>query len=398
MNETIVIMRLLWILCLAVLVSFCTQQKTDIPEEFKSLENLVVIPGDSQPLRIMEPKRSTSFGDNEDVIFGRISSTAIAIDDEGNTYIGDSIKNTIHIFTADGIYNGSIGREGDGPGEFRGIAAVKVYGHQIYVMDSRSYRITVFDISSKEIVESFNIPFTAELVSGTVAIPGNFHLTPDRNHILIVFDIAYMASESEDTGDPVLFGKLFNINTLTFEDGRVYEVPPRESVIHRDGSGRMVIFTPEYKRNSHILFSDNLILSAWNEHLLFKFHDYNGNYKKALYYPVSKMSIDKNEILRSYDGRGELSERLIRNDNMPDFYPAFKHAITDDENRLWVALYTEKLDYVNWKALTPTGELFSSFIWPTIRSIVKIKDGFIYTLETDDETGIQEVVKYSFTR
>lgn len=56
-------------------------------------------------------------GDDEDVIFGVLSD--VAIDAAGNLYALDSQLSSISVFDPDGILLRTIGREGEGPGEFR---------------------------------------------------------------------------------------------------------------------------------------------------------------------------------------------------------------------------------------------------------------------------------------
>ncbi|MGD8413740.1 MAG: 6-bladed beta-propeller [Candidatus Latescibacterota bacterium] len=55
--------------------------------------------------------------DDEDQFFGVISD--IHIDPEGNVYLLDAQLSEVKIFTADGEFVRTIGREGEGPGEFR---------------------------------------------------------------------------------------------------------------------------------------------------------------------------------------------------------------------------------------------------------------------------------------
>ena len=55
--------------------------------------------------------------DDEDEFFGVISQ--ILTDDAGNVYLLDSQLNQIKVFSPDGEYLRSLGREGEGPGEFR---------------------------------------------------------------------------------------------------------------------------------------------------------------------------------------------------------------------------------------------------------------------------------------
>jgi hypothetical protein len=56
-------------------------------------------------------------GDDEDVIFGVVRG--IALGDNGDVYVLDVQLNQIHVFDKDGVFIHDIGREGEGPGEFR---------------------------------------------------------------------------------------------------------------------------------------------------------------------------------------------------------------------------------------------------------------------------------------
>lgn len=62
------------------------------------------------------------FSDNEDEFFGVIAD--IEIDDAGNVYLLDSQLAEVKIYDKDGNFINAIGREGEGPGEFRGPSAM----------------------------------------------------------------------------------------------------------------------------------------------------------------------------------------------------------------------------------------------------------------------------------
>jgi hypothetical protein len=58
----------------------------------------------------------TAYGDSDDYLFGIL--TSIATDERGNVYMLDMQLNEVLIFSPEGEYLRSIGREGEGPGEF----------------------------------------------------------------------------------------------------------------------------------------------------------------------------------------------------------------------------------------------------------------------------------------
>jgi hypothetical protein len=72
-----------------------------------------------EELTILSPKElwRVSGDEDDEFLFGVLSE--IACDDEGNIYLLDSQLNEVMVFSPGGEYLRSIGREGEGPGEFR---------------------------------------------------------------------------------------------------------------------------------------------------------------------------------------------------------------------------------------------------------------------------------------
>jgi DNA-binding beta-propeller fold protein YncE len=72
--------------------------------------------------------------------------TGVAVDQEGNLYVCDTLNNRIEIFDADGKFVSAFGKAGDGPGYFarpKGIA-IDSDGH-IWVADGQQDRVQVFN-------------------------------------------------------------------------------------------------------------------------------------------------------------------------------------------------------------------------------------------------------------
>jgi len=74
----------------------------------------------------------------------------MGVDDAGSIYILDSGNQRIQVFGPDGRYVRTIGRKGQGPGEFSGPNSIDVddEGH-LYVLDNRQKRIQVFTTSGE---------------------------------------------------------------------------------------------------------------------------------------------------------------------------------------------------------------------------------------------------------
>lgn len=101
-------------------------------------------------------------------------------------------------------------------------------------------------------------------------------------------------------------------------------------------------------------------------------------------------------MVGEYDDRDEPWRSMVRNDQMPATWPAFTMALPDDENNVWAGLYTDDPESYTWMAFTEEGELYASFIWSRNRTIQSVRNGEIYTIETDPDTELRQVAKYRF--
>lgn len=80
--------------------------------------------------------------DNEDEFFGVISD--IDIDANGDVYLLDSQLNEVKVYSKDGEFLRSMGREGEGPGEFRGpVAMYFAPGDKVAVVQSMPGKIVL---------------------------------------------------------------------------------------------------------------------------------------------------------------------------------------------------------------------------------------------------------------
>ncbi|MBZ5648361.1 MAG: 6-bladed beta-propeller [Acidobacteriia bacterium] len=70
----------------------------------------------------------------------------VAVDQEGNLYVADTMNNRVEIFDADGNFISTFGKNGDGPGYFARPKGVAVDGDgHIWVADGMQDRVQVFD-------------------------------------------------------------------------------------------------------------------------------------------------------------------------------------------------------------------------------------------------------------
>lgn len=85
---------------------------------------------------------------------------------------------------------------------------------------------------------------------------------------------------------------------------------------------------------------------------------------------------------------------LVSQNEIPDTWPAMDRMLIDDDGRLWVATIVEDLSVFEWWVLDESGEFITTFEWSRDELIEVVKNGKMYTRQTDEETGLQQVVRY----
>jgi len=93
----------------------------------------------------------------EEEIFGRYQTIALAT--EGTLYVGDKDAREIRIFNEEGKYVKTIGREGQGPGEFMNLYSLALSPEEdsLYVYDGAADRITVYSTDRFKLERDFTV-------------------------------------------------------------------------------------------------------------------------------------------------------------------------------------------------------------------------------------------------
>ncbi|MEX0660927.1 MAG: 6-bladed beta-propeller [Balneolaceae bacterium] len=395
-------------------VSCTFQDEESIPENLKDLQNLIVIQKNSSP------ESSITF--NRDVVIDDKNATAswytdtsggfafassdffagLEVDDTGKIFVGDNYEKVIHVFDSTGKYLQRLGGEGRGPGEFEGIFDIKIHSDRLFAFDYFQFRSTFFSLDSHDVIEVRNV-YT--------------NRTPDREE-LRGWPSQPVSLISDDLLIVGYMNEMRNANYGTENYNLDQERTVRYYVVDREGKIRsemidelkdMENITADVDGNhlfnlSPVPFLQQPIISisdegyiytANSEDPLIKIHESNGDYIKAFYIPMEKKTMDRDEIIDLFAEDDEENTNLLLHAEFPEKWPALSDIVTDDENRLWVSTIPEAEDSIHkWWVLQDTGELIATFKWPNNRSIEKIKNGYIYTRQTDEETGQQTVVLY----
>jgi hypothetical protein len=146
---------------------------------------------------------------------------------------------------------------------------------------------------------------------------------------------------------------------------------------------------------THIgLTNNNELVSGYSDQFLFHVMSIEGDTLRSIYHSVTPPRFDRAAMLAEYEN--DANRKDIASMDIPDTRPVYESFYVDDDNRFWVELLTDNRDVNKWWVLDESGEKLAEFDQPSSSSIEEVKDGYVYFLETEEETGFREVVKYGF--
>jgi hypothetical protein len=385
-----------------------SEEWADVPEEILSIENLTLVSSDPEPAGSIILEREVSFGDTDDVILSSLIIQADA-DDSGRVYIADGQLNTVHVFHPDGSYFYSIGQEGDGPGEFRRIQAMEISEHYLHILDIGHSRISTYDLNTFEHTGDFDVSLNETGADQPLWMnrtqderlfyrPIRFFVNPDGNYLVLFGDQTVGAMDN-------LEGRTWEVSMFSPPEGRylehdvVYFQADMNAFTFDDGTR---ISRVPFKPEAHIDSNGEWMVYGWGDDLLIKLFDTRGNFHRAFYYSRQNVEVKLDEVTSYYEmdlaGNEGLRDHIIRrlrNSELPQQWPAFHHLKIDDENRIWIARIKDDHRIYEWWVLKDTGQLISRFEMPRNEPIEVIKNGYMYTRETD-EMDIVSIVRYRF--
>jgi len=326
----------------------------------------------------------------------------IVVDSLGRVFIGSQPEKSIHVYNFDGRYLRRIGNEGTGPGEFRSIVGMKIIKNKVLVFDRIQLRLNIFHADSLKLIHTINTYRNPVNLDEYVHLSGwfvsKYYLRHDGTFLIGLREHpidARMNSPSYNLGKKRVLKYYFMDHQGQIMSNQLFELRDREDLV----AGRDLYnhFSLPFLGQSIVTISeDGYIFTNWTERFMIDVYNQKGDYLHSIFYPIKKEAIILDEIIELIDEQDERSRALVQQAELPEYWPGIRTMVADDENRLWVSVYSEGVDNTDWYLLSYTGELLARFSWPGNRQIEVVKNDKVYVRETDPETGLQQVVRYGF--
>ena len=311
------------------------------------------------------------------------------VDQKENIYIADYQDQSIKVFDPNGKYIQTIGRKGEGPGEFSIIGYLTFLpDERLMVMDLEARRISLFDSDSKYI-ESHH---WAER-------PGGLIYATESTCLLTVYTFE---------GDNPLEDMKLYVKEFDFQGNEIIsfgEFKTEEYKIHSEKRGEatisMVIYLPY---SPHSIFAADPVRQdlyhCVNDVYEIEIFDKEGKVIRRFDRPYKLLpftSKDSEEFYSHYESRPmEDLKKKVRKMSMPAVKTISSRMLVDDSGNLWVETHEQKEEedrtFTAYDIFNADG-YYEAKVWIDKRPSLLMK-GKMYRIETDEESGYWFLKRY----
>ncbi len=299
--------------------------------------------------RVEEEYRLGSIDEDGPEIFARIRG--LEVDALGRTWVFEEQAQEIRVFDEKGDFVRTIGREGEGPGEFLEVTGVAwAPDATLWVLDPGNLRISVFDTAGSLVgTHPFDLSYRYFPWPGTIDGEGSLYKLqrtaplPNMETVLVRYDAS-----------------------LAPTDTLLVPVHPRgpQRWVHSSGGGTTTLRIPFAGDAIWRVTQDGgMWVAITDEYRLIRLGP-NGDTLRTVSKPFHRLPVTRHEV-DSLLSRMERYRSSIDRSQVPSFKPPIQNFLLDDEENVWVFPLSEG-EYAGRSAeiFSPVGSFLGTVFLP----------------------------------
>jgi hypothetical protein len=365
MKDKIMVIQFVSFFFLFILIFCCSQQKAAWKGTIEEVDGIPLVKNPKEPVYTEDVcilEEELTIGETEgreEYMLSRIID--VAVDDAGNIYAADMKENQIIVFDRNGCYVRTIGRPGQGPGEFSRILDIQITPrNELMAYDRLAFKLTFFSLDGN---------YTRSLhLKGVQALRKNIRENVEGNYYVgtIEFQGQYGTNAFRSSREVREYGSDFTFIKTIFKDKfRTADVPLRHDMLARFPSSGLIIcgFTDTYE--FRIINPDGEIVRR---------------------------------VLKLYDPIGISDEEKMKRGladvkSVPKYFPAFQDFSMDEDGRIFVQTFESQADENKfyYDVFDPDGKYVAKISLNALPACWK--NGKMYTIKYDEQ-GCQYIKRY----
>ncbi len=361
----------------------CQKQKTGWQGTIGEENGIKVVNNPAEPMYgelVLELEEDLAIGsvDDEKTMFYQIGG--IAVDGQANMFVLDSGNQRLQKYDKDGNYLQTIGRKGEGPGEFMRPFDVSLDGQgNIYVRELR--KMHVFDSQGNSIkdinLQAYIMEFTLG-AEGNILAYGLVRAEQGQNHAALIID-----QEGMITKTLAEFPGMRIVSRGDSAFSMSHDYSPRLGFSPVQQTGAVYGFSAEYTLFLIDRFGETTLIIKKDEPA----------------HPITRKEKDKiiDDTLESTARRGARWPKDVVEEgaDFQDHRPFFDGIASDDKGRIFVRKIKSVLDEsteVEFDIFSKEGYFLYTSKLPF--NPILIKDSYLYKSTYLEETGEYKVIRY----
>jgi hypothetical protein len=314
-----------------------------------------------------------------ELVFG--SAVGGTVLEDGTIVIADGLEHSVRFFNEAGVLVRSVGRKGEGPGEFNHIGWIGQCGtDSVFIWDPELKRMTLIDAAGT-VVTSYRVPDDPTLAAGSI-------FTCSRDGVFAVVGTpSNIASVTEHYSAPLWLADTRGViirelgDVLAFEGrplGRVTSIAVSNTQVYVGTKDSLYVDVYERDGNQHLqlIVADSLRAPSTR------------HYELAIDVQVARLG--------SVDDRRMLKEYMLRQP-MPEWMPPYSDLFVDPADMLWVQLSLAG-DPDTWlRVFSSAGDVVATVRLPFFMRVFEIGPHHLLSAY-DDDNGEPHVALFRIQR